>query len=231
MKQLIIIILTAATTFTASAQAIMSNSYTGSGEVDLKGNPLMSKPLEAEGSPFLNIHWGKGLVKLKNGVWHRDVLLKFDLQNNTLYFERLGVAFSFTDTVVEFFLAYEEEGESFSYIYRSGFPAVDKQTELDFYEVVNDGKNLQLLKFNDKIITAKAQYGQENKKEYKLVEQLYAYDVNKKSIIKVKKEFSYLKNALPEYADKISLYRSKGNRHLQKEEDIKQLFAYLDTQE
>jgi hypothetical protein len=231
MKQLIIFILIAATSSTASAQAIMSSSYTASGEVDIKGNPLMSKPLEAEGSPYLNVHWGKGLVKLKSGKWHREVILKFDLQNNTLYFERGGVAFSFTDTVVEFFLAYEEEGESFSYIYRSGFPSVDKQTEMDFYEVVKDGKNLQLLKFNDKIIAAKGLYGQENKKEYRLLEQLYAYDVRKKSIVKIKKEFSYLRKVLPEYADKISLYRSKGNKRLQKEEDVKELFAYLETQE
>ena len=231
MKQLVLIILLSIITFTASSQAITSSSYTGSGEVDLKGNPLMSKPLEAEGSPFLNIHWGKGLVKLKNGVWHRDVLLKFDLQNNTLYFERSGVAFSFTDTVVEFFLAYEEEGESFSFIYRSGFPAVDKQTELDFYEVVNDGKNLQLLKFNDKIIAGKGQYGQENKKEYRLVEQLYVYDVKKGTLTKIKKEFSYLKKVLPDYSDKISRFASKGKKRLQKEEDLKELFSYLEVQE
>lgn len=230
MIKLIIFILLSTTAFTASSQAIMSSSYTSSGEVDLKGNPLMSKPLEAEGSPYLNVHWGKGLVKLKSGVWHRDVALKFDLQNNTLYFERRGVAFSFTDTVVEFFLAYKEEGESFSYIYRSGYPVVDKQTEMDFYEVVNDGKNLQLLKFNDKIITAKGQYGQENKKEYKLLEQLYVYDLKKGSITRIKKEFSYLKKVLPDYSDKISRYLSKGKKRLIKEEDLKELFAYLELQ-
>lgn len=229
MKIFLLFIVCSISTLTAFSQAIVSSAYSSSGEVDLRGNPLTSKPFEAEGSPYLNTHWGKGMVKLKSGQWHRDVSLQFNLETNTLFFERAGMSFSFVDTVVEFFIAYEEEGESHAYIYRAGFPAVDKQQGADFYEVVVDGKNVQLLKFNDKIITAKAQYGQENRKEYKMIEQWYVFDVKKGLMLKIKKDIPSIRKALPAYSDSINAFMQKGKKHLQNTEDLKALFAFIES--
>lgn len=230
MKTFVLIIFCSIGTLVCHSQAIMSSSYSSSGEVDLRGNPLISKPLEAEGSPFLNLHWGKGIVKLKNGKWYRDIPLRFNMESNTLYFERTGISFSFVDTVVEFFIAFEEEGESHSYIYRAGFPAIDKQQATDFYEVVADGKKMQLLKFNNKIITMKGQYGQENRKEYKLIEQWYVYDVKKGALHRIKRDIPSIKRAMPDYTEAINSFRAQRKRRLQNDDDLKALFAFLESQ-
>ena len=142
----------------ASANIIPMNAY------DISGKPLTSAGPAMEGSPMLNSNWGKGLVKFKNGHWVSNIELQFNLRENELYFRKNDQILSFVDTVQEFFLAYEEEKLSHSVLYRSGYPFIGKNNSFQFFEVVQDGSLLQLLKMTSKVLVENNNYGRERRK-------------------------------------------------------------------
>ena len=205
----------------ASANVIPMNAY------DISGKPLTSKGPVMEGSPMLNSNWGKGLVKFKNGNWVKEVDLQFNLRENELYFRKNDITFSFVDTVQEFFLAFEEDNVSHSVLYRSGYPATGKNNNLQFFEVVQDGSILQLLKLTTKVLIEKNSYGRGHEKEYKNSYQWYVFNVKKKEITRIKKDKSSLQQALPDYAKRIEQLALENGYKLRTEDEIAELINLL----
>ena len=208
----------------ASANAFPMNAY------DISGKPLTNNGPAMEGSPMLNSNWGKGLVKFKNGNWVRDVELQFNLRENELYFRKNHQSLAFVDTVLEFILAYEEEKIPHSVLYRSGYPFQGKNKNFQFFEVVQDGPFLQLLKLTTKVVVEKNSYGRGKEKEFRESFDWYVFDVKKTEITRVKKDKSSLKQALPDYAERIELLTKENGYKLRSEEEIAELINLLNRQ-
>ncbi len=208
----------------ASANMIPMNAY------DISGKPLASKGPAMEGSPMLNNNWGKGLVKFKNGNWVSDVELQFNVRENELYFRKNEQSFSFVDTVKEFILAYEEEKVSHSVLYRSGYPSIGKNQSLQFFEVVQDGSLLQLLKLTTKVLVENNSYGRGKEKEYKDSFQWYVFNVKNREITRIKKDKASLLQALPDYAERIEQLTKENGYKLRTEEEIAELINLLNRQ-
>jgi len=208
----------------ASANVIPMNAY------DISGKPLASKGPAMEGSPMLNSNWGKGLVKFRSGNWVSDVELQFNLRENELYFRKNDQTFSFVDTVQEFILAFEEDKVSHSVLYRSGYPYSGKNNNLQFFEVVQDGTTLQLLKLTTKVLIEKNSYGRGKEKEYKESFQWYVFNSKKREITRIKKDKSSLQQALPDYADRIEQLTKENGYKLRTEEEIAELINLLNRQ-
>ena len=183
-----------------------------------------------EGSPMLNSNWGRGMVKFRNGNWVRDVELQFNLRENELYFRKNDQILSFVDTVQEFILAYEEEKMSHSVLYRSGYPFKSKSQNFQFFEVVQDGSFVQFLKLTTKVLVEKNSYGRGKEKEYRESFDWYVFNVKKTEITRIKKDKSSLKQALPEYADRIEQLTKENGYKLRTEDEIAELINLLNRQ-
>ena len=230
MKYLFFLIVADFLFLNSFSQTVASANVLGSTAYDISGKPLASKGPAMDGSPMLNSNWGRGLVKFKNGNWVSDVELQFNIRENELYFRKNNQTFSIVDTVQEFILAYEEEGIPHSVVYRSGYPSIGKHNSLQFFEVIQDGSNLQLLKLTTKVLVEKNSYGRGKEKEYKESFQWYVFNVKKGEITRIKKDKSSLQQALPDYTERIELLTKENGYKLHTEEEIADLINLLNRQ-
>jgi hypothetical protein len=206
-------------------QTIDNNNSYQLAAYDIIGRPMTSKDMVAEGSPMLNSNWGKGTVKFKSGYWVKDVELQFNLISNELYFRKNNQAYIFTDPLLEFFLAYEEEGQARTAFYRAGYPSVGKNNEGKFYEVLSDGNLVQLLRITSKTLVEKNSYGRGTEKVYRQSFEYYLHDVKEKRIEKVKRDVSSVKTALPGYRERIDEWSRE--KKLKSIEDLEDLVKFL----
>lgn len=230
MKYLFFLIVADFLFLNSNSQTVASTNMFEMNAYDISGKPLASKGPAMEGSPMLNSNWGRGLVKFRNGNWVSDVELQYNIRENELYFRKDNQIFSFVDTVQEFILAYEEEGVPHSVLYRSGYPSIGKNKSLQFFEVVQDGANLQLLKLTIKVLIEKNSYGRGKEKEYKDSFQWYVFNLKKREITRIKKDKSSLQQALPDYAERIELLAKENGYKLRTEEEIAELINLLNRQ-
>ncbi|MDQ3846778.1 MAG: hypothetical protein M3342_22615 [Bacteroidota bacterium] len=199
----------------AAAQTVDRNYATnGFMEIyDVKGKPVTSKSsVEVEGSPLLNEQWAFGEVRLKNGQWLKDVPLQFNLQTNELYFQKNNTTFQFAEPVLQFSLAYTEEGAEKKVLFRAGYPPADGKTANTFYQVLAEGPNVHLLKYVFKSVKDVYQYNAPGKKRYWQMEELYLFDASTNRLINITKNKTPLTELLPAYAPiiKESVKEKKG---------------------
>lgn len=129
----------------------------------------------------------------------------------------------------EFIIAYEENNTPYSFHFRCGYPAEKNNTSATFYEVLADGKQLNLLKKTSKIVVSHDEYGRGVEKEYRQTTQLYVYDVKKSRIWRIKKDISFLKTILPSFKKQLEHFASEHNFKINKEEDLVELITYLNA--
>ncbi|OOQ60800.1 hypothetical protein [Mucilaginibacter pedocola] len=115
------------------------------------GVPLANKDYtDVVGSPYLNKEWGDGTVLLENGESLKDLKLKYNVMENILSFTDKpdGSEYGFKEPIKEFTITYNDEDQSVTKRFRSGYNGIYKTTPKSFFEVVADGKT-QLLKRNN----------------------------------------------------------------------------------
>lgn len=159
---------------------------------DEDGKP-MSTPgkKNVTGSPMLNPDWGSGTIFFKNGKVTPMMEIQLNLQKNELYFRRDGKSFMFSDTVSGFRLIYAVQDLVYNDIFRAGYPETGKNKTTHFYQLLVDGKHIQLLGDRSKQLVDAYTYAGGEKSTYRDDEVLYVFDVAKQKMIEIKN----LKNA------------------------------------
>jgi hypothetical protein len=194
---------------------------------DNTGKPLTSTNKEVLGSPFLNETWGKGEVRLKNGFLLKNAELQFDLYDNELHFKKDNIAYKFVDSLKEFAMEFKDGEEMQSVFFRSGYPPIEKKYTPSFYQVLADGKKVQLLKYVSKEIREKYNYMAPLSKEYQLSVSYYVYDAVTGTIKNIKLSKNVLIKAMPQYENSIRMFSKKKDYKFNSENEIVQLFIEL----
>jgi hypothetical protein len=231
MKQiLLIVVFCLLVSFETKAQqapstdihATVDNMYL----TNLNGRPWAEvKYGSIEGIPFLTEGWPKGWVRVNKNRIFRDVPLRFDAYSNKLYFKKDSTEFEFVLPVSEFCISYKEDRPNDSSVFRNGYPAIDRNNEETFYEVMVDGK-FQLLSFVSKVIESFTGYNTPATKRFALYSQLYALLPNG-SIVKLKYGTDKMMAAMPAYADAIKSITDKNKLKLKNDEQVVELFKRL----
>ena len=177
-----------------SAQTAGANVKTSS-VVELyddEGKP-MSTPGKKNitGSPLLNPDWGSGTIFFKNGKVTPMMEIQLNLQKNELYFRREGKAFLFSDSVSGFRIIYAIQDLVYNDIFRSGYPETGRNKSTHFYQLLVEGKEIQLLADRYKHLVDAYTYSGGEKSTYREDEALYIFDVANQRMIEIKN----LKNA------------------------------------
>lgn len=207
------------------AQSVTRKNTLGSMEAfDENGKPFATQHNEhIGGSPLLNPDWGSGVVTYKNGRVVSPIQIQFDLQKNELYFQRDGKKFTFTDTVSEFRIIFLVNDSAHSENFRSGYPSVGKNHSTHFYQLLVDGKNMQLIADRSrKLLDGYTYYGGE-KSVYREDEVLYLFDVAKKKMIEIKNfknSKSIITKAFPNRKLDIDRICADQKLEMKKREDI-----------
>ncbi len=204
---------TVPTEFQRSNQRMLT--YGNLDDVDLRETVL---------SKFVEQKWSPTIVKFHNGSTLLSQVI-FDQYNNKLYYLQQGVIMEFGVPVKEFTISLIQGKDSVFLLFRNGYPAVERQTDETFYEVLVDG-NLQLLRCKAKTIRLHKDVDvPEEKRDYKS-ELFYAFLPDHRMVL-VKKDKTDLMKQLPEYADKIAQLVEKNKLKLKNENDFARLFLLL----
>jgi hypothetical protein len=236
LKPIYLNLLTALMLFLAT-QTIAQNATTGvSTNVYVEAYNIRGKPFvnpdasNIDGSPLLNLDWGKGTVYFKDGSVAQNVELKFNLEKNELYFNRDGELFLFNDPVMSFRMTYSSSAGKKEVHFRSGYPLNGRLNKETFYEVLEDGAKFQFLVYRSTYLADSYQYGGQAKKAFKEIEELYVFDVAFGKMIKIKRTEASLVEALPDLKDKISSAIRNNRLKLKSNEDFAKIFTELNKQ-
>ncbi|HEV7329930.1 MAG TPA: hypothetical protein VGN63_02725 [Flavisolibacter sp.] len=174
---------------------------------------------------FVLQNWRTGTVTFRNTTDKAVVPLIFDVYGNMLYFLSGNSILEFANPVKEFTIPVIAKKDTIYLHYRSGYPAVDKNGNETFYEILVDGK-FQLLRCKAKTIALyKERDIPEEQRDYSK-ELFYTLLPNGKMVL-VKKDKDYLLKEMSEYADRIREIIADQKLKLKDEAQLKSLFITL----
>lgn len=185
----------------------------------------------AAGSVFLDGKWNTGYVQLQNGTVVSNLPVRYNVYNDQLYYLKDSVELVLQDLVPEFGYSYTSEtGETKTISFRSGYPAINKNGNNSFYEVVVGGA-VNLLKRRFKhlrqqgLTTGIISYKIED------TEAWYGYSASKNTIVRIKKNAGPLTELLgPGSVNKLDELIKSNNFKLNIEKDLVRLFEILNQQ-
>lgn len=217
----ILAILAATQTFAQSSDQI---SIT-----DVKGTPLpMGREFNIEGSPFYSNDYCKADIKIANGKSYEGVLIKLNLQDNSVYFKMADQKEMVATVPVQYIMFTGGCGSAGAQkVFQSGFPEIDGQSEKNFYEVLSGG-NILLLKHQAVTYRDNTPYGStaivrmyEKKMTY------YAYSPAK-GILKLNDSDAAVK-ILANHAKEVKNFIATNNIRMKKEEDLVKLVSFYNS--
>lgn len=110
----------------------------------------------ASGNPYLFKDWMEGAVHFKSGRVVKQFRLKFDCARNRLMLQFEGNAFAAESQVASFVIYSSSKKNKDSLIFRKGYPAIEKNTEDTYYQVMLNGKAV-LLRLYSKVLVEEKQ--------------------------------------------------------------------------
>jgi hypothetical protein len=185
-----------------------------------------------DGSPMLFLKPGIGTITFQNNAKLTDTSLNYSLVDDKLYFIRSGKYYSFKQPVKEFTLQFPEDSLKITiYHFKSGFPKTDKLESTALYELLYEGKEFQLLKWQHKKVEEHSNYGSASEKEFvtDIVYYLYLPSKNKMEKLGMKISQNDLKKLMPKAAQKIDAYLSLHKINFKKEADLLPLFQFIES--
>src|SRR5947209_3533356 len=150
MKELLLLPICCVILQCANAQGYMPNNVT---QVDAfvqaydANGKLIGASSEREGTPMLYDQWLPGEVRFKSGNGLTNLQLQFNLAHQDLWFQKDNKNYVFSEPVYEFRILNPDSSLS---LFRNGYPATDKNNDYTFYQVLADGRPLQLVLYRYK---------------------------------------------------------------------------------
>ena len=190
------------------------------------GRPVMANTdNEAEGSFFWNEEWCSGKVLLNKNKIVSGLNLKFNIYNQELYFNRNNTTMAFADSVKEFEISCQADGQSRYAYFRNGYPAVDRFNTTSYYQVLVDS-SFQLLRSYRKELVEVEEINRPKKKVLRDYSEYYVYTPAGK-MVRIRADNKKIIEALPEYISRIQELLKEHKLKLKQEEDLIQLFILL----
>jgi hypothetical protein len=181
-----------------------------------------SRNMSAGGNVKFASDWLTGNVLFKSGKQMNNAELEFDVSINELHFRQDNKTLLFTEPVKEFSLSALLHSGLRTFHFKSGYPEYGKQNQHTFYLVLAPGTRYELLKFLGTTVNENYQYNGGTERTYKVVEDLYVYDVaSNKLMLLPSKSPKAFKKVLPQYESTIEKAAGdKKDKHWTEEEMI-----------
>ena len=211
MKTLLVLILCLITAGITNAQStvfmadnVTGNLYRPSAETDI------------EGTRFLFEDWMPGVIYMKDGYKADKFLLKFDFYSNELLFLHDGKPLVVVNPVKEFVITPVVGSPC---LFRRGYQPVERNDELSYYQVIQDG-SVSLLKFTSKSINERKEYSKAGViKEYASVINYFIAKSNGE-IVKIKKDKTSLLSAIGDADGKLRTWVDKNKIRCKTDEEM-----------
>lgn len=122
---------------------------------DLGGRSLLKRyDPDITGSPFINDNWVRAKLTLSKGKVIGPIPIKMNIESNELYYQdSTGKEMVVVEGLIRKIDCIDfYSKDSIRYVFKSGYPSIDKQNENYYYQVLTEG-NIQLLEKRSKSIS------------------------------------------------------------------------------
>jgi hypothetical protein len=195
---------------------------------DFNGRSLLKKyDPDISGSPFINADWLPAKVTLLKGKEIGPLLVKLNIESNELYFiDTAGKELIAAEGIVkkiDFTNYYSKD--SIRYVFKNGYPVVDKQNENFYYQLFTEGK-IELLAKKIKYIstTKNAVTGEISKDFVNGAIIWYIYINDNIQAFHPNKDFIF--SLMIDKSEEIKIFLGSNKINLKKTSDLIKLFNY-----
>lgn len=190
--------------------------------VDRTGIPIPSTTYgNVEGSPYVVDTWLPGQAVTAGGKTYKMLQLKYDEVADMLIFlpEKGPDALQFAEPIKTFSLNGPNE-----LVYLNGFPAIGKQTEKSYYQVIAAG-NITLLKRNNKTVHDRKAFNT-NLITQEFVDNVVYYLYKDGKITVFKKGKGALLEAMADKGSDVNKFLASNKVDFKQDQDLKKLIDY-----
>jgi hypothetical protein len=197
---------------------------------DQNGRSLLKRyDPDITGSPFINTEWVPATITLSKGKEIGPIPVKLNIESNELYFRdstgKEMIAFEGLVKKIDCLNFYS--GDSIRYVFKNGYPGIDKQNENYYYQVFTEGKIELLAKRSKYIRTVKDELSGEITKEFvEGVTLLYVYAFGIMQAFHPNK--SFVTSLLEDKEQAINTFISTNKINFKKNADLIKLFNYYE---
>jgi hypothetical protein len=193
------------------------------------GKPLTSIDYTSvDGSPYLTENWVAGTVKLANGTTYTDVMLKYNLKDDELYFKNKdGETLAFAQPVQEFTLKYTDNDELVKRYLRKGYKGIENATPNSYFEVLSDG-TVQLLKKVSKVIIESQAFNSATKTR-SFQENVSYYLVRADKAVRVKNDKKSILANIPDKQQQLQDYLKANKVNFRSDTDLAKFITYYNS--
>lgn len=199
-----------------SGDNILAQDSTG-----LSGTPYKEGQVSNEGaSTYLFKEWYSGSVRTDDDKVHDGVQLRYDIVKDEIEYKADSGLYRVTQGVKEFTLPTGTD----LYIFRSGFPAVEKYTNQSFYRIMYNGETKLLKRYQSPIKVEKASATREMEPDAKL----YILKGEKLTLVNLKDKNSFLK-LLSDEKNKMQYVIKEEQLEFDGDDDLAKLLEEYDS--
>jgi hypothetical protein len=196
---------------------------------DVNGRAFENKYADVNGSAYLFPNFKFATIVLSDGRKYGNVKARLNLVEHEINFIAsngqegyIGKGMVNTITISD-----TNKQEIKVYTFQTGFPSIDNQSGIHFYQVLVAGK-LSLLKSINKNIEERVnELSGEKSKEFAIRENLYIYSGG--ILKRIKKDASFFTEAMADQKDAIRQFINENKVNFKSEEQLKKLIEFYNT--
>lgn len=174
------------------------------------------KYVEVKGDPYFLEDWAEAVVYAANGNQYVEVLLKYDLVSEKLYFHIPEIDQSYQlDMAID----------SFTFVGQDGDKHFVKQADGKFYERLVNGTDHRLYKRINKHITVSRPYNAADKIQT-VVEKTHYFCERQGQLERIQPSLRSVLQLFPDRSDEAAAFIKENRINVKNEEDLIKLFTF-----
>ncbi len=199
-------------------------------KIDVNGGPFESRFADVSGTPYFNEEYKLMDISLKQGN-RKFVKIKAKINlvtQEVVFLSANGIEGSMeAGTVKEVSYTDTTDRGIIPYVFRTGYPAIEKQTDKYFYQVLADGKCSLLRSLVKKVIERKNELPGENSKEFETIENIYLFAGGEMK--RFKKDKDFILAALADKQQQVNQFVLDKKINFKNQEQVIQLLNYYNS--
>jgi len=196
---------------------------------DINGRPFEHRFDDVNGTPYFHADFKYADITLKQGRKFVQVKTKINLVTQEVIFESANGIEGYIDAGVAKEITYADttsEGVTL-YKFQTGYPAIDRQTEKNFYQVLIEGRCGLLKSVVKKVIERKNELSGEVLKEFETIENIYLFA--KGEMKRLKKDKDFILSILADKEQEVARYSTENKTSFKNIDQVGQLLRYYNS--
>ncbi len=228
--QIIIILLCAVNNYAQSNGITLGGTWSDQISItDVNGRPFENKYADINGNPWFNETYKPANIRLLQGRSFANIKSRIDLAAQQVYFITSNGQEAYMETGMVKEISYADTTPSgiVYYKFQTGFPATDKQTGNNFYQLLSEGRCSFIKAITKNIAERKNELSGEISKDFETTENYYLF-INGE-MKRLKKDRGFIMAALSDKQQQVSQFTDANKINFKNTDQLIRLFNYYNS--